>query len=131
MAASKISLIPNWVTLPIGYRELDPENPYRQQCGGGFIVAMSGNAGFTHDPASVFEAARILRDNRDIKFLLSGEGVGWTKLKEMQAACPLPNVTLVERVPDSELESLSLRRRHLGRSLSQGQHRRVGAEPHL
>ncbi len=41
----------------------------------------------------------------DIKFLLSGEGVGWTKLKEMQAASPLPNVTLIERVPEAELES--------------------------
>jgi glycosyltransferase involved in cell wall biosynthesis len=66
---------------------------------------MSGNAGFTHDPESVFEAARILKDNPDIHFLLSGEGVGWTKIKEMQAASPLPNVTLIERVPEAELES--------------------------
>ena len=68
-------------------------------------MAMSGNAGFTHDPESVFEAARLLQQNTDIKFLLSGEGVGWTKLNEMQAASPLPNVTLIERVPESELES--------------------------
>src|SRR5205807_2867807 len=40
-----------------------------------------------------------------IRFLLSGEGVGWTKIKEMQAACSIPNVTLVERVSDPELES--------------------------
>jgi glycosyltransferase involved in cell wall biosynthesis len=66
---------------------------------------MSGNAGFTHDPMSVFEAARILRDNKDITFLLSGEGVGWTKIKEMQDASSLPNVTLIERVPETELES--------------------------
>jgi glycosyltransferase involved in cell wall biosynthesis len=105
MTQAKISLIPNWVTLPVRYRELNPENPYRQRCGGKFIVAMSGNTGFTHDPESVFEAARILRNNDEIKFLLSGEGVGWNKLKEMQAASPLPNVTLVERVPESELES--------------------------
>jgi glycosyltransferase involved in cell wall biosynthesis len=65
---------------------------------------MSGNAGFTHAPESVLEAARILKDNADIHFLLSGEGVGWVKIKEMQAASPLPNVTLVERVPDTELE---------------------------
>jgi glycosyltransferase involved in cell wall biosynthesis len=65
---------------------------------------MSGNAGFTHAPESVLEAARILKDNADIHFLLSGEGVGWVKIKEMQAASPLPNVTLVERVPDAELE---------------------------
>lgn len=105
MTAAKINLIPNWATLPVRYRELDPENPYRKRCGGEFVVAMSGNAGFTHDPESVFEAARILQDNPDIKFLLSGEGVGWAKLNDMQAASPLPNVSLIERVPESELES--------------------------
>jgi glycosyltransferase involved in cell wall biosynthesis len=105
MTAAKLNLIPNWATLPVGYRQIDPENPYRKRCGGRFVVAMSGNAGFTHDPESVFEAARILKDNDDIKFLLSGEGVGWTKLNEMQAASPLFNVTLIERVPESALES--------------------------
>ena len=105
MTAAKINLIPNWVTLPIGYREVNPENSYRKRCGGQFIVAMSGNAGFTHNPESVFEAARILQHDPDIKFMLSGEGVGWAKLNEMQAALPLPNVTLIERVPLSELES--------------------------
>jgi glycosyltransferase involved in cell wall biosynthesis len=105
MTAGKMRLIPNWATLPIHYRDLLPQNPYRQRCGGRFIIAMSGNAGFTHDPESVFEAARILKDNSDIGFLLSGEGVGWTKLKGLQEASPLPNVTLIERVPDSELES--------------------------
>ena len=105
MTAAKINLIPNWATLPVRYRELTPENPYRQRCGDGFVVAMSGNAGFTHDPESVFEAARILKNSTNIKFLLSGEGVGWAKLRDMQAASPLPNVTLNERVPESELES--------------------------
>jgi glycosyltransferase involved in cell wall biosynthesis len=105
VSPSKISLIPNWATMPVRYRELSSENCYRKLCGGRFVVAMSGNAGFTHDPVSVFEAARILKDNQDIRFLLSGEGVGWTKIKEMQAASPIPNVTLMERVSDSELES--------------------------
>jgi glycosyltransferase involved in cell wall biosynthesis len=105
MTATKLNLIPNWATLPVGYREVDTENPYRRRCGGRFVVAMSGNAGFTHDPESVFEAARLLQNNTDIRFLLSGEGVGWTKLNEMRAASPLPNVTLIERVPESELES--------------------------
>ena len=104
VSPSKITLIPNWATMPIGYRDVNPENPYRQRCGGKFVVAMSGNAGFTHDPVSVLEAARILRDRQDIKFMLSGEGVGWTKIKEMYAAAPIPNVALIERVPESELE---------------------------
>ncbi|WP_371737165.1 glycosyltransferase family 4 protein [Bradyrhizobium sediminis] len=105
MTSAKITLIPNWATVPVRYRQLEPENPYRRLCGGRFIVAMSGNAGFTHDPVSVFEAARILKDHDDIKFLLSGEGVGWTKIKDMQAASPLPNVVLIERVPEAELET--------------------------
>jgi glycosyltransferase involved in cell wall biosynthesis len=105
MTVAKIHLIPNWATLPVRYREIDSENPYRRRCGRRFIAAMSGNAGFTHDPVSVMEAARILKDNADIQFMLSGEGVGWSRIKEMQAASPLPNVTLVERVPDAELES--------------------------
>jgi len=105
VSTSKISLIPNWATMPVEYRPVSNDNPFRKLCGGQFVVAMSGNAGFTHDPASVFEAARILKGNADIRFLLSGEGVGWTKIKNMQAAAPLPNVTLIERVPGSELES--------------------------
>jgi len=105
MTAAKIRLIPNWATLPIHYRELDPGNPFRIRCGGRLIVAMSGNAGYTHDPESVIEAARILKDDPDVHFLLSGEGVGWTRIKEMQVASPLPNVTLIERVPDAQLES--------------------------
>jgi glycosyltransferase involved in cell wall biosynthesis len=105
MTAAKLNLIPNWATLPVHYRDLNPENPYRKRSEGRFVVAMSGNAGFTHDPESVFEAARLLQHNGDIRFLLSGEGVGWAKLHAMQAASPLPNVTLIERVAESELES--------------------------
>jgi glycosyltransferase involved in cell wall biosynthesis len=105
VSPTKITLITNWATMPIGYREPAPENPYRKLCGAKFVVAISGNAGFTHDPLSVLEAARILKDQHDIQFMLSGEGVGWTKIKEIHAASPIPNVTLVERVPESELES--------------------------
>jgi glycosyltransferase involved in cell wall biosynthesis len=105
MTAEKITFIPNWATLPVRYRQIEPGNAYRRNCGGKFLVAMSGNAGFTHDPESVFEAARMLQDNPHIHFLFSGEGVGWTKLKERQAASPLANVSLVERVPETELES--------------------------
>lgn len=103
MQASKIVFIPNWPTLPIRHRVIT-ENSFRVRCGSKFLVAMSGNAGFTHDPNSVFEAAQLLEHNTDIHFLFSGEGVGWTRLKERQAAAPLRNVTLIERVPETELE---------------------------
>ena len=105
-ARGKIHFIPNWATLAPGVRPIDPDNSYRRQCAGGFVVGLSGNLGFTHDPVVVFEAARLLRDDRSIHFLLSGWGVGFNQLRSMQAEARLANVTLVERVPDGNLEQL-------------------------
>ena len=48
----------------------------------------------------------MLRDDKDIHFLLSGWGIGFDQLK---ARCrprqELPNVTLVDRVEDDQLET--------------------------
>ena len=70
------------------------------------MVGLSGNLGFTHDPVIVFEAARLLREDADIHFLLSGWGIGFERLKQLQSEAGLPNVTLVDRVEDGELEQL-------------------------
>ena len=105
MARTKIRFIPNWATLAPGVRPLTPDNPFRAAQPGRFVVGLSGNLGFTHDPEIVFEAARLLRDEPHIHFLLSGWGIGFARLKELQAAAKLPNVSFVPRVEDSELES--------------------------
>jgi glycosyltransferase involved in cell wall biosynthesis len=105
MTRDKIRFIPNWATLAPGVRAIDPDNRYRRALSARFVVGLSGNLGFTHDPVIVFEAARSLRDNRDIHFLLSGWGVGFDQLREMQSAAGLPNVTLVGRVEDDQLET--------------------------
>jgi colanic acid biosynthesis glycosyl transferase WcaI len=102
----KVMLIPNWTTLPIRVRDVDAQNPYRRLCKASFVVGLSGNLGFTHDPLVVFEAAKLLRDNDSIHFLFSGWGVGFEKLKTAQAKAGLPNVTLVDRVEDRDLETL-------------------------
>jgi colanic acid biosynthesis glycosyl transferase WcaI len=47
----------------------------------------------------------MLRDKKDIHFLLSGWGIGFEKLREMQAVAKLPNVTLVDRIEDEQLET--------------------------
>jgi glycosyltransferase involved in cell wall biosynthesis len=70
------------------------------------VVGLSGNLGFTHDPLIVFEAARLLSDDPDIHFLLSGWGRGFERLKEMQSEARLANVTLIDRVEDGCLEEL-------------------------
>jgi glycosyltransferase involved in cell wall biosynthesis len=105
MTSEKIHFIPNWATLERGVRAIAPDNPYRRPLSARFVVGLSGNLGFTHDPVIVFEAARLLRDDADIHFLLSGWGVGFDQLKAMQAEAKLANVTLVGRVEDDQLEA--------------------------
>jgi glycosyltransferase involved in cell wall biosynthesis len=105
MTCDKIRFIPNWATLSRGVRAVDPDNPYRRPISARFVVGLSGNLGFTHDPVIVFEAARLLRESRDIHFLLSGWGIGFDQLREMQSEAKLPNVTLVDRVEDEQLET--------------------------
>ncbi|MGB9114692.1 glycosyltransferase family 4 protein [Bradyrhizobium sp.] len=101
----KIRFIPNWATLAPAVRPIEPDNPYRRPHAARFMVGLSGNLGFTHDPVIVFEAARLLRNDADIHFLLSGWGIGYERLKEMQAEAGIPNVSLVDRVADENLEA--------------------------
>jgi glycosyltransferase involved in cell wall biosynthesis len=100
----KTCFIPNWATLVPEVRPAASDNPYRLSCKGRFVVGLSGNLGFTHDPQIVFEAAKLLRADPTIHFLLSGWGVGFEKLGALQSEANLPNVTLVERVAEENLE---------------------------
>ncbi|MET4390461.1 colanic acid biosynthesis glycosyl transferase WcaI [Bradyrhizobium sp. F1.4.3] len=105
MTRNKIRFIPNWATLEPAPRPVTPDNPFRKTLAARFVVGLSGNLGFTHDPEIVFEAARLLKDEPDIHFLLSGWGIGFERLKQLQADASLPNVSFVVRVEDSELEA--------------------------
>ncbi|MGV7214094.1 glycosyltransferase family 4 protein [Bradyrhizobium sp. UFLA05-112] len=105
MTANKIRFIPNWATLAPALRPVSVDNPFRRAVPARFVVGLSGNLGFTHDPEIVFEAARLLRQQTDIHFLLSGWGIGFERLKQLQAESSLPNVSFVPRVEDAELEA--------------------------
>jgi glycosyltransferase involved in cell wall biosynthesis len=103
VTSAKINFIPNWTLLPVAYRELASDNKFRAGHGAQLVVGLSGNLGFTHSPQTVFAAARLLRDNGNIHFLLSGWGIGRKELCDLQAAEKLDNVTLMEPVPSAEL----------------------------
>ena len=99
----KITFIPNWTLLPVGYRELTPDNRFRAGRHSQLIVGLSGTLGFTHSPRTVFEAARLLKEDKDIHLILSGWGIGWKQLCELQASDRLDNITLLDPVPEAEL----------------------------
>jgi colanic acid biosynthesis glycosyl transferase WcaI len=104
LTRDKIYFIPNWATLAPGIRPVEANNWYRRLNKARFMVGLSGNLGFSHDPDIVFEAAERLRHESDIHFLLSGWGIGFERLRELQSNARLPNVTLIERVPGDSLE---------------------------
>ena len=99
----KLHIIPNWPLIPIGYREIDPSSRFRAPDASKFFVGLSGNLGFTHSPATVFEAARLLESESDIHFILSGWGVGWRELNDLFAQQRLSNITILSPVPEDEL----------------------------
>ncbi|WP_167770802.1 glycosyltransferase family 4 protein [Bradyrhizobium niftali] len=103
VVANQLHFIPNWALIPIGYRKADPASRFRASYPSRFIVGLSGNLGFTHAPATVFEAARLLRNETDIHFVLSGWGVGWAVLNDLLAKDRLENVTVLEPVAEDEL----------------------------
>ena len=104
MTRDKMMFIPNWATLSPGVRPIVPDNVYRSRCSAPFVVGLSGNLGFTHDPDVVFDAAVQLQNDPSIHFLLSGWGMGFERLKARQAEAHLPNLTLIDRVPEEKLE---------------------------
>ncbi|MCS3726365.1 glycosyltransferase family 4 protein [Bradyrhizobium betae] len=101
--ADNIHFVPNWTLLPISFRAPDAGHHLRRDHPSQFLAGLCGNLGFTHAARTVFEAARLLRHENSIHFVLSGWGVGWTELKSLQAAENLENVTLLEPVPEDQL----------------------------
>jgi colanic acid biosynthesis glycosyl transferase WcaI len=104
VAPQNITFIPNWPLIPTGYRETKPDNPFRRNHRSQLVVGLSGNLGFTHSPGTVFRAAELLKDDSHIHLILSGWGVGWNELRDLQADSSLDNITLLDPVAESELE---------------------------
>jgi colanic acid biosynthesis glycosyl transferase WcaI len=100
---AKIHFIPNWTLLPVCYRETSPDNRFRAGLNSKLVVGLSGNLGFTHSPRTVFEAARLLLADTEVHFILSGWGIGWKQLGDLQAAERLDNVSLLDAVPQASL----------------------------
>jgi colanic acid biosynthesis glycosyl transferase WcaI len=100
----KVHYIPNWATLDAAVRPVTDAGKFRRSRNACFVVGLSGNLGFTHDPDVVFEAARLLQQDQRVHFLLSGWGIGFARLQRLQADAALANITLVERVASADLD---------------------------
>jgi colanic acid biosynthesis glycosyl transferase WcaI len=101
----RLEVIHNWAdgaTLePLG----DGENPFRlaHDLGDAFVVMFSGNWGLVNEFQTVLEAAKRLRDRRDIVFLFIGNGV---RADEIQAFCQAHELANVRLLPYQPRELL-------------------------
>lgn len=102
--AARTEIIPDWVdtgAISPGPRR----NPFSEAHGldRAFVVMYSGNLGLSQGLESVVDAARILRDTPDIRFVLVGEGANKAALEARVAALHLPNVMFLPFVPQEGL----------------------------
>jgi colanic acid biosynthesis glycosyl transferase WcaI len=78
------------------------------------VVGYQGNLGRAHDGDSILEAATLLSKRPDIRFVLTGGGVGLARLRDDAASRGLGNITFRSYVsPDQLGESLCLPDIHL------------------
>ncbi|HWI16134.1 MAG TPA: glycosyltransferase family 4 protein [Vicinamibacterales bacterium] len=108
---SRLSVIQNWAS-GTDIRPLSPQdNPLRREWGIGseFVVGYSGNMGRAHELTTVLEAARLLSDTRDIRFVLVGGGKQRTALEAIASENGLANITFQPYQPRERLrETLTL-----------------------
>ena len=105
--AEKISLIPNFVDTDF-IRPLPRENDFsrEQSLDGKFVVCHAGNLGFVYDLETMLAAAALLSTQRDILFLIVGDGVARPQLEQQAARMGLTNVRFLSFQPHAKLPLL-------------------------
>ncbi len=105
--ASKIEVIKNGVDLNF-YRPLEGENPVLAELGlqGKFVASYFGTHGMAHHLETVLQAAHELRDQKDILFLLVGDGAERNRLLKMRDDMGLENVIMLGQQPKQRMPYL-------------------------
>jgi colanic acid biosynthesis glycosyl transferase WcaI len=107
VAPDKIVQIPNWVDVNFIRPMPEQNNAFRAEhkLENKFVVLYSGNIALTQGLETVVKAASLLRDIKDIAFVIVGETSGLQRLHEVCNKCGADNVLLLpfqprERLPE-------------------------------
>lgn len=103
---AKMTLISNWVDVNF-IRPLAKDNAFRAEHGlnGSFVVSYSGNIALTQGMETTIEAARLLANYPQIRFIIVGEERALSKLQDYCQEREVENVLLLpfqprERLPE-------------------------------
>ncbi len=103
----KLRLIYDWVDTTL-ITPLPRVNAFAQEHGleRAFVVQYAGNIGLSQGLEHVLEAARRLKDDKDILFLFVGDGAGKERLVEEARADGLENVLFLPYQPRERLSEM-------------------------
>lgn len=105
--ADKIHVISNWVD-PEAYYVADPDHDLAEELrlSKRFNVMFAGIFGAAQGLEVVLEAAKLLRDLKDVQFVLVGDGMALPGLKKMANDQGLNNVLFLGRYPQDRMPAL-------------------------
>jgi colanic acid biosynthesis glycosyl transferase WcaI len=99
----KITVIPNWVDVaefpPVATSQLRERLGLAEK----FVVLYSGNLGRTHGIDTIVAAARFLREDATVRFVIIGAGAAWKEIESAAGPGGPGNITLLPLVPREEL----------------------------
>jgi glycosyltransferase involved in cell wall biosynthesis len=100
----KMEVVPNGVDLDF-FRPGPRDNEVRRKYApdGGFLLSYVGTHGMAHALDTMLDAAVMLRDRSDIRFMLVGEGAEKERLVARSRELGLPTVVFVEQQPRAML----------------------------
>jgi colanic acid biosynthesis glycosyl transferase WcaI len=104
---SKVSVIPNWIDTDY----VRPGERYSQftashGLNGEFVVSFAGVLGYSQDIDVILEAARQLKERKDILFLIVGDGVEKERLEGKAKAMSLTNIRFLPMQPRAVYPSI-------------------------
>lgn len=104
---NKALLVPNFVDLA-QLRPLPKENPFALEhaLADRFVVSYAGNLGLAQGLETFLDAARLLREEHDIRFVLMGEGVLKEALRQRVRDEALDNVLFLPYQPFERMSEI-------------------------
>lgn len=101
--AANVRVVPNWAPPDVSPQPRSP-NLFREQYewGDTFVVMYAGHFGRAHPVEGVLDAARRLKDQDAVRFVIAGGGPKWKVLRERAT----PNVKFIPAVPRERLSDL-------------------------
>lgn len=107
MASEKFSWIPNGFSLADVRNPAPlPEEIQAQLPTGKFIVGYTGTMGLANSLDNLIAAAKLLRDEKDIAFVLVGSGRERTRLEMEASVQGLSNVIFLDSIPKPMIQSI-------------------------